>query len=159
MPSSQSDILVGYSDLSFFFPGTSYREKNLPLFHSSFMHLGDQPWIQLFSPGTLAHAKHSPNPTSLHNVPLIVFANSCSINMTNKAGEKTEQRGSSKQFQQQTETTPAEHGASPSPLIRVSCKVRLPGCCDVHVVCMSVQSLQPWVLWSHLQHFGWVLVF
>lgn len=121
------------------------------------MPLGDQPWIQLFSTGTLAQAKHSTNPTSLHNVPLTVFANSCDINMTNMAGERTEQRGSSEQFRQQTETTPAERRASPSPLICVSRKVRLPDCRGVHVVCMFVQSLQPWVpiVVMYLQHLGW----
>lgn len=141
----------------FFFLVHLTEKKNLPLFLFSLMPLGDQPWIQLFSTGTLAQAKHSTNPTSLHNVLLIVFANSCDINKTNTAGERREQRGSSKQFWQQTEATSAEHGASPSSLICASRKVRLPGCRDVHVVCMFVQSLQPWVptVVMYLQHLGW----
>lgn len=59
-----------------------------------------------------------------------------------------------KEFWQQAENTPAAHGASPSPLMPVSCEVRLPGCCDVHSVLISIQSLQPWIptLLKYLQH-------
>lgn len=55
------------------------------------MYLGDQPWIHPFNTGTLAYAKRSTNPTSLHEVPFIVFANSYGVNMTNVVGEKMEQ--------------------------------------------------------------------